>query len=163
MSQLLLSLIFVVVPGLYAENFGANLHPQAPPQSSALADANTALEAHDFALALTLLQPLAAANPTDAHILYDLGSAQDALDQTAPATATYRQAIAAQPLYFEPHLALGLLLARNAELPRRPHRTRRSRHPAGRPGDEGCRLPLARPSRRAVPVRPTPATSCSRH
>src|SRR5207245_506454 len=55
-------------------------------------------------------------NPTDAQVLYSLGSAQDALAETpaqaAEAEATYRRAIAAGPNLLEPHLALGLLLAR---------------------------------------------------
>ncbi|HEY2040786.1 MAG TPA: tetratricopeptide repeat protein, partial [Edaphobacter sp.] len=54
-------------------------------------------------------------NPKDAQILYNLGSAQDALDHTSEAEAAYRKAIAASPNLLEPHLALGLLLARSGK------------------------------------------------
>jgi len=80
--------------------------------------ATDALDRQDFPTALKLLTTLADRNPTDPHVLFDLASAQDALSETDPsqtstAVATYRRAIAADPTYFEPHLALGLLLARN--------------------------------------------------
>jgi tetratricopeptide (TPR) repeat protein len=75
--------------------------------------ANAALEARDYTKAAALLAPLAAANPKDARILYDLGSAQDELDQAAAAEKSYRAAIADDEVYLEPRVALGLLLARN--------------------------------------------------
>jgi predicted Zn-dependent protease len=75
--------------------------------------ATEALEKQDYATALKLLTLLSEKSPGDAHILYDLASTQDALDQNRAAEATYRRAITADPSYFEPHLALGLLLARN--------------------------------------------------
>jgi tetratricopeptide (TPR) repeat protein len=83
------------------------------PQSAALQAANAALEARDWEKAVKLLTPLAAANPSDAHVLYDLGSAQDALDQTSGAEQSYRAAILDDGAYLEPRVALGLLLARN--------------------------------------------------
>ncbi len=88
-----------------------------PPANAARAAANQALEAHDYARALKLLQPLAAATPQDARLLYDLGSAQDALDQATAAQASYRAAIADDANYLEPRVALGLLLARAGSLP----------------------------------------------
>jgi tetratricopeptide (TPR) repeat protein len=75
--------------------------------------ATEALEKQDYPTALKLLTTLSEKNPDDARILYNLASTQDALDQTSAAEATYRRAIKADPSYFEPHLALGLLLARN--------------------------------------------------
>ena len=84
------------------------------PDDSGRAQASAARERGDYAGALRLLQPLAERNPRDAHVLFDLGAAQDALDQTSAAEASYRKAIAADASYFEPRLALGLLLARNA-------------------------------------------------
>ncbi len=80
-------------------------------------EAAQALEHQDFRGALKLLTTLADKYPTDARVLFDLASAQDALDQTTPAEQTYRRAIAADPAYLEPHLALGLLLARNNRPP----------------------------------------------
>jgi predicted Zn-dependent protease len=91
--------------------------PQPQRQNPARTEANAALDRQDYASALKLLTGLAEKNPTDAHLLYDLGFSQDALNQTAAADATYRRAIAADAKYFEPHLALGLLLARSGKLP----------------------------------------------
>ena len=74
-----------------------------------------ALQKGDYATASRLLATLAEKNPNDAQVLYNLGSAQDALDQTSAAEASYRRAIAASPNTLEPHLALGLLLARTGK------------------------------------------------
>jgi len=90
--------------------------PQTTPQDPQRAEANAAIDRQDFPTALKLLTILAEAHPTDAHILYDLGFTQDALDQTSAAEASYRKAIAADPNYLEPHVALGLLLARSGKL-----------------------------------------------
>jgi len=90
--------------------------PQNAAMNAAMEAANQALEAHDWPKAVKLLAPLAAANPKDAHLLYDLGSAQDALDQTAPAEESYRAAILDEGGYLEPRVALGLLLARNGRM-----------------------------------------------
>ncbi|HTH52523.1 MAG TPA: tetratricopeptide repeat protein [Edaphobacter sp.] len=76
------------------------------------AKAADALNKQDYATAVTLLTQLAAGNPKDAQVLYNLGLAQDALDHTADAESAYRRATAAGPNFLEPHLALGLLLAR---------------------------------------------------
>lgn len=91
--------------------------PQAAPQDPLRAQAAAALDKQDYSTALKLLTSLAEKNPTDAHILYDLASTQDALGQTTVAETTYRRAIAADATDFDPHLALGLLLARTGKLP----------------------------------------------
>jgi tetratricopeptide (TPR) repeat protein len=80
------------------------------------AEANAAIDRQDFPTALKLLTALAESHPADAHILYDLGFTQDALDQTPAAEASYRKAITADPNFLEPHVALGLLLARSGKL-----------------------------------------------
>ncbi len=72
-----------------------------------------AIEAGDMTTALKLLQQLNAQEPEDAGVLFNLGSAQDALDQTSNAEESYRHAIRLKSTYLEPHLALGLLLARS--------------------------------------------------
>jgi tetratricopeptide (TPR) repeat protein len=90
--------------------------PQPTPQDPLRAEASAALDKQDYPTALKLLSTLTDKNPTDAHLLYDLASTQDALDQTSNAEATYRRAIATDPSFFEPHLALGLLLARAGRL-----------------------------------------------
>ena len=94
----------------------ASAQPVQTPQDPLRAQAAAALDKQDYPAALRLLTALAEKNPTDAHILYDLASTQDALDQPTAAEATYRRAIAADAAFFEPHLALGLLLARNGKL-----------------------------------------------
>ena len=93
---------------------------QAQKQNPLLTQANEALDKQDYPTALKLLTTLAAKSPNDPHLLYDLAFTQDVLAetpaQTAEAETTYRRAIAADPAYFDPHLALGLLLARSGKL-----------------------------------------------
>ncbi len=106
---------FLFLCPVLAQDFSSNLRqPAPPPQSPQRQQADAALQSHDFSLALKLLTPLSEANPKDAHLLYDLGSAQDALDQNSAAEQTYRAAIADDPKFVDPHVALGLLLARAA-------------------------------------------------
>lgn len=82
------------------------------PQSAAMQAANEALAAREWLKAVKLLTPLAEENPKDAHVLYDLGSAQDALDEESAAEQSYRAAILDDGGYLEARVALGLLLAR---------------------------------------------------
>jgi predicted Zn-dependent protease len=89
---------------------------QPDPQVPAMQAANEALEAQDWEQAVKLLTTLAETNPKDAKILYDLGSAEDALDHTSAAEKAYRAAIADDEKLEEAHIALGLLLARNGKL-----------------------------------------------
>lgn len=88
---------------------------EAPQQDPLRAQAADALNRQDYSTAVGLLTTLAQKNPKDAQVLYNLGSAQDALNQAAAAEASYRKAIAAGPNMLEPHLALGLLLARSGK------------------------------------------------
>jgi len=90
--------------------------PQSQKQDPILTQANEALDKHDYPTALKLLTTLTEKSPNDPHILYNLAFTQDALDQTSAAETTYRRAIAADPKYFDPRLALGLLLARTGKL-----------------------------------------------
>ncbi len=89
---------------------------QTQPPDPLLDQANEALSKQDYAAALKLLTTLAEKHPNDARILYDLASAQDALDQNTAAAQNYRRAIAADATYFDPHLAYALLLARQGDL-----------------------------------------------
>jgi tetratricopeptide (TPR) repeat protein len=89
---------------------------QTQPADPLLDQANEALAKADYPAALKLLTTLAEKHPTDARILYDLASTQDALDQNTAAAETYRRAIAADATYFDPHLAYALLLARQGDL-----------------------------------------------
>jgi len=95
-----------------AQDFSSNLQQRTTTANTKFDEANAALEARDYDRALKLLTPLAAANPKDAHVLYVLGSAQDALDQASPAETSYRASIAVDANFVDPHVALGLLLAR---------------------------------------------------
>ena len=79
------------------------------------AQASDALEQADYPAALRALKPLVDHNPTDPRLLFDLASTEDALDQSSVAEADYRKTIALDPSYLEPHLALGLLLARSGK------------------------------------------------
>lgn len=81
-----------------------------------LAAAETALEHADYPAAIAALKPLAAAQPHNPHILYDLGFAQERVNDDTAAAAAYRAAIAADPSMAQPQLALGLLDARNGHL-----------------------------------------------
>jgi tetratricopeptide (TPR) repeat protein len=98
-----------------AQDFSSNLHQSTTAPNPKFDEANAALDARDYEKALKLLSPLAAENPKDARILYDLGSAQDALDQSA-AEQSYRAAIADDPAFLDPHVALGLMLARSGRM-----------------------------------------------
>jgi predicted Zn-dependent protease len=120
LPSLLFSALFLVAIPAHAQLPAGTTdasEPQSQKQDPLRAEANAALDKQDYTTAAKLLSSLAEKNPTDAHLLYDLGFSQDALDQTAAADATYRRAIAADANYFEPHLALGLLLARSGKLP----------------------------------------------
>ncbi|HXS11498.1 MAG TPA: tetratricopeptide repeat protein [Acidobacteriaceae bacterium] len=78
--------------------------------------AESALESGDYAAAITALKPLAAAQPRNAHILYDLGFAQEHSGDDTAAAASYKASIAADSSLAEPQLALGLIDARNGRL-----------------------------------------------
>jgi tetratricopeptide (TPR) repeat protein len=119
LSLMSTALLLASIPALAQLPAGAidtTAPPKAAPVDPARAQANEALDKQDYPTAIKLLTPLAEKNPTDAHLLYDLAFSQDALDQATAAEQTYRRAIAADPAYFDPHLALGLLLARGGRL-----------------------------------------------
>ncbi|MGD0445826.1 MAG: tetratricopeptide repeat protein [Edaphobacter sp.] len=111
--RLLLFLLVFTLPTHAQLPAGTTDAAQTQTQDPLLTQANEALSKQDYPTALKLLTTLAEKNPDNAPILYNLASTQDALDQTTTAEATYRRAIAADPNYLEPHVALGLLLARN--------------------------------------------------
>jgi tetratricopeptide (TPR) repeat protein len=121
-SLIISTLIFVSIPAhsqLPAGTIDAT-QPQTQKQDPLLTHANEALDKQDYPTALKLLTTLTEKSPNDPHLLYDLAFTQDALAetpaQTAAAEATYRRAITADPTYVDPHLALGLLLARSGKL-----------------------------------------------
>ena len=116
MRLLFLGLIFLGLEALAAAQDFSGAEKTSDPRNVQMAAANEALAAHTYELAAKLLGPLAEQNPKDAHVLFDLGSAQDALDQSGAAEKSYRVAIADDANYPEPRVALGLLLARSGRM-----------------------------------------------
>jgi tetratricopeptide (TPR) repeat protein len=112
------TLLFLAVPTHSQLPAGTTDTTQSQPQKQdpLLTQANQALDKRDYPTALKLLTTLTEQSPNDPHLLYDLAFTEDALDQTSAAETTYRRAIAADPKFFDPHLALGLLLARSSKL-----------------------------------------------
>ena len=110
----ILAIFILVTASLPAQQLPAGTRDAASErqQDPVRSQAAEALAKQDYATAARLLSTLAEKNPNDAQVLYNLASTQDALDQASEAEATYRRAIAAGPNLLEPHLALGLLLAR---------------------------------------------------
>jgi tetratricopeptide (TPR) repeat protein len=80
--------------------------------ASPLNDAETKLDARDFADAQQLLDVYLSAHPEDARARFDRGYVEDAQEHRQAAEADYRKAIAIDPQQFESRLALGLLLAK---------------------------------------------------
>ena len=115
---LLLSWVLVSIPA------GAQLPagttdttaPAAQPDPLRIQAAD-ALDKRDYPAAQRLLIALTEKNPTDATLLYNLGFTDEALNDEPAAAEAYRKSIAADARYFEPHLALGLLFARQGKLP----------------------------------------------
>ena len=132
-------LIAPLGPFAHAQDF-SHQSTQPAPQTSLIQQANDALASGDYAAALKILTTLNAQLPNNPQVLYDVGLALDALSDTAPtnsaspapnsaessssssssvpaapatAEAAYRAAIAADSAFPPPHVALGLLLARN--------------------------------------------------
>jgi tetratricopeptide (TPR) repeat protein len=109
-----LAMAAALVSAMYAQAPSLGLPERGAVSQRQQADA--ALEARDYERAARLLTALAVANPKDVRVLFDLGSAQDALDQSSAAETSYRAAIAIDAKYLEPHVALGLLLARGGRM-----------------------------------------------
>jgi Tfp pilus assembly protein PilF len=129
-------------PSLLAQDFShpAEQTTTPAPQTALVQQANDALSSGDYAGAVKILSSLKAQLPNNPQVLYNLGVALDALSDTAPsrslpasasstapeaatsssnpsapatAEAAYRAAIAADANFAPPHIALGLLLARD--------------------------------------------------
>ena len=75
-------------------------------------EAESDLEQQKYAEAETLLKALTASHPKDAHVLYDLGFAEERNGETQAAAQSYAAAIAADATLAEAKVALGLLDAR---------------------------------------------------
>lgn len=88
---------------------------QANVQGDRIQHAEALLEQGDYKHAQTELAQLAAANPKDARIQYDLGFTAEHNGDNPAAAEAYTAAIAADPTLAEPRVALGLLQARQGQ------------------------------------------------
>lgn len=119
-AAILLSLL-LLAGAAAAQNLPAGTHsadePSAQDATNAeLRSAEGALERGDYPAAIAALKQLAAAQPRNGHVLYDLGFAQEHAGDDAAAASAYTEAIAADPTLPEPQIALGLLDARSGRL-----------------------------------------------
>jgi tetratricopeptide (TPR) repeat protein len=130
-KRLFISLALLPALAAAAQDFS---HPdgELSPQAPLIQKANDDLASGDYHGSLAILTQLNAQSPNNPQILYDLGLTLDALDTQVPAPepasptapapmsltaeSCYRQAIQASPLFAAPHVALGLLLAREDQL-----------------------------------------------
>lgn len=91
-------------------------HSQQNAASEQISDAESALEKQDYKTAEAKLKVLAAANPKDGRVQYDLGFAEERNGKETDAAKAYAASIAAIPDFAEPKVALGLLDARAGKL-----------------------------------------------
>ncbi len=89
----------------------------AQPISDEVAEAEAAIVKSDWKAAEAKLDPWLAAHPADARALFDAGYVADAQNRLEAAAGFYRRAVEANPQSFEAHVELGLLLARQNNLP----------------------------------------------
>jgi tetratricopeptide (TPR) repeat protein len=87
-------------------------HAKQGAVSDAIREAESALEKQDFKTAEAKLKVLAATDPKDGRVQYDLGFAEERNGDEADAAKAYAASIAAIPEFVEPKVALGLLDAR---------------------------------------------------
>jgi predicted Zn-dependent protease len=83
--------------------------------SAEVAAAEAAIASADWKAAEAKLDPWLAEHPDDGRALFDAGYVADAQNRDEDAAGFYRRAIGANPLSFEAHVSLGLLLARQGK------------------------------------------------
>ncbi len=81
------------------------------PAAVDLANAETAIDKHDYATAEPLLKKYLETHADSYSAWYDLGFVYHALDRSEDSIAAYRKSVAAKPDVFESNLNLGLALA----------------------------------------------------
>jgi tetratricopeptide (TPR) repeat protein len=91
-------------------------HAQQNAASEQVTEAESSLEKQDYKTAEVKLKVLAAANPKDGRVQYDLGFAEERNGEEADAAKAYAASIAAIPEFAEPKVALGLLDARSGRI-----------------------------------------------
>jgi tetratricopeptide (TPR) repeat protein len=101
---------------LPAGTHAADDHSREDAASARIQEAEAALEHQDYKDASAKLKVLAAELPKDAHVLYDLGFAEERNGEEDAAAQAYTNSIAADATLGEPRVALGLLDARAGRL-----------------------------------------------
>lgn len=91
-------------------------HSQQNAASEQIREAESSLEKQDYKTAEAKLKALAAADPKDGRVQYDLGFAEERNGEETDAAKAYAASIAAIPEFAEPRVALGLLEARSGEI-----------------------------------------------
>lgn len=116
-------LLFASVAG-FGQDSSSNPEPQAPaaaqvvePQSVSVevAEAEAAIVKSDWKTAGAKLDLWLATHPGDARALFDAAYVADAQNRLDDAVGLYQRAAAANPLSFEAHVELGMLLARQGK------------------------------------------------
>jgi tetratricopeptide (TPR) repeat protein len=101
---------------LPAGTHAAGDHSREDAASARIQEAEAALEHQDYKDASAKLKVLATELPKDAHVLYDLGFAEERNGEEDAAAQAYANAITADATLGEPRVALGLLDARAGRL-----------------------------------------------
>jgi len=98
-------------------NSAASAPQAAAPQrlSAEVAAAEAAIASADWKAAEAKLDPWLAEHPSDGRALFDAGYVSDAQNRDEDAAGFYRRALEVNPLSFEAHVSLGLLLARQGK------------------------------------------------
>lgn len=99
------------VSGASPRNMAPSTHSQEPVPDQ-VEDAEAAIAGTDWKTAEARLDSWLAAHPNDARALFDAGYVADVQKRASDAESLYRRAIAADDKAFNPHLLLGMLLAR---------------------------------------------------
>jgi tetratricopeptide (TPR) repeat protein len=120
-SMILIALFAVTASAAVAQQLppgthSVDDHAQQNAASAQISEAESALEKQDYKTAEAKLKVLAAANPKDGRVQYDLGFAEERNGEEADAAKAYAAAIASIPEFAEPKVALGLLDARSGKI-----------------------------------------------
>lgn len=116
-AAICLSWVFALASAAAGNPQGTTVPPrqstgQADGQAEQMRRAEAFLESRDYKDAEPLLKLLAAADPRNARLQFDLGFTEEGNGEDEAAARSYAAAIAGDPAMAEPKLALGLLQAR---------------------------------------------------
>lgn len=115
-KRFILGLLCGLIASGFSQDTGRSVHhhPVAvaeDPASSLLDQAETLLSKGDAAGAKPLLEQATQKNPKNYQAWYDLGYAEQALNEREQAIAAYRKSLEINPKVFEANLNLGIILA----------------------------------------------------